>query len=319
MKKKRGSAGAVRLDQELEGAEVPVAGRGGERERGVPDRLAQGVGQAGRGRDLDQLLVAPLEAAVPVAEVDDGAAPVAGDLDLDVADRGQQLLDEHALVAEGGPGLGDRPAVGVFDLVRGRHDPHAAAAASADRLDQHRGAGRQTVEEGARLVQRHRLGHSGDHRHAVLLRQRPRPRLVAEQLQRLGRRPHEAQPRFMAGAREPGVLAQEAVARMDRVAAVLGGGPQQLLAVEVGGRPGAGQRRRLAGPADVERLGVVLGERGDGRNVQLRRGAGYADRDLAAVGDQELHRSSISGSEGPLSYAACSRPRTTSESGNPTR
>ena len=155
--------------------EVAVGRRGSKSERGVPDRFPQRGRQAGRGRDLDQLLVASLEAAVPIAEMDDCPAHVAGDLDLDVTDRRQQLLDEDTVVVEGSPGLGHCPAVRVLEFVRGGHDPHAAAAAAADRLDQHRGARGQVVHEGAGLFDGHPLGNPVDDRNAVLLGESPGP------------------------------------------------------------------------------------------------------------------------------------------------
>ena len=281
------------LDQELEGAEVAVGRCGSEGERCITDRVAQRRWQAGRGRDLDQLLVAPLEAAVPVAEVDDGSALVAGDLDLHMADRCEQLLDEDAIVVECGSGFGNRPAVRILEFVFAGHHPHAAAAAAPDGLDQHRGAWGQVVHERPGLVQGDRLGDPGHDRNAVLLRERPGPRLVAEQLQCFGRRADETDARVEAATGETGVLAQKAVARMDRVAFVLGGGPQQLLSVEVGGGAGAVERRRFVRPADMERLVVVLGVHRHGGDVEFRRGSGDAYRDLAAVGYQQLHRPSF--------------------------
>jgi hypothetical protein len=54
-----------------------------------------------RRRLLDHLLVAALDRALALAEVDDVAVLVGQHLDLDVARLLDELLDEHAVVAEG--------------------------------------------------------------------------------------------------------------------------------------------------------------------------------------------------------------------------
>ncbi len=54
------------------------------------------------GGDLDDLLVAPLDAAVALTEVDDVPRLVAEHLHFDVADCVDELLDVQPPVAEGG-------------------------------------------------------------------------------------------------------------------------------------------------------------------------------------------------------------------------
>jgi hypothetical protein len=63
------------------------------------------VGQDRRRALLDQLLMVALDRAVALAEVDAVAVAVAEHLDLDVAAALDQALEEHAIVAEGAPGL----------------------------------------------------------------------------------------------------------------------------------------------------------------------------------------------------------------------
>ena len=63
---------------------------------------------AGDGRFLEDLLVAPLQRAVALAEMDRIALTVAENLDLDVARLGQILLHVDLVVAEGGLGFGAR-------------------------------------------------------------------------------------------------------------------------------------------------------------------------------------------------------------------
>ena len=99
-------AGLLGVEQELEGSDARVAhlrrhahGRGGE-------ACTQVVAQTRRRRDLDELLVAALEAAVALAQVDDRPASVAHDLHLDVPRPGKKLLDVEVAIPERRPRLG---------------------------------------------------------------------------------------------------------------------------------------------------------------------------------------------------------------------
>ena len=60
-----------------------------------------------------------------------------------------------------------------------------------------------------------------------------------------------------------------------------------LVQIALRGRAGADEIR-LVGEADVERTAVGLGVDGDRRDPQLAQRAEDADRDLAAVGDENL-------------------------------
>ena len=77
------------------------------------DRLAAHLGaerrvDRRRRRLLDDLLVAPLDRAFALAEMDDVAVLVAEHLDFDMARRLDEALDQDAVVAEGGARLGLR-------------------------------------------------------------------------------------------------------------------------------------------------------------------------------------------------------------------
>src|SRR5690606_38966705 len=89
----------------------------------------------GARRLLEQLLVAPLDGALPLAEVDDRALPVADELDLDVARLLDELLDVDAAVAEGRLGLRARGHELLLELGLVAGHAHAAAAAARARLD----------------------------------------------------------------------------------------------------------------------------------------------------------------------------------------
>ena len=96
-------------------------------------------------------------------------------------------------------------------------------------------------------------------------------------------------PHLRADARELGVLREEAVARVDGVGGGDLGGADDGRDVEV-----ALARRRgpdahgLVGEAHVERARVDLGVDGDGLDAELAARAQDAQRDLAAVGDEDL-------------------------------
>jgi hypothetical protein len=62
--------------------------------------------EKGGWRFFDDLLVAPLDGAFPLAEMDDVAVGVRQHLDLDVSRLLYELLDEHPVVAERGARLG---------------------------------------------------------------------------------------------------------------------------------------------------------------------------------------------------------------------
>ena len=132
-------AGDVRVDEELERADVVVAQVAREPHRRIDDAIAQRWREAGRGRDLDQLLVAALQRAVALPQVRDGAGAVADDLHFDVAGARQQLLDVDIAVAERAARLGLAARVGLVEIIAGEHDAHAAPAAAGDRLDDNGG------------------------------------------------------------------------------------------------------------------------------------------------------------------------------------
>ena len=96
------------------------------------------VVQQRRRRLLDDLLVAPLQAAFTLAEVDDVAVAVGEHLHLDVAGVQHISLEEQRVIAERGGRLAARTGQRGGQVGRLAHDPHALAAAAGRRLDQHR-------------------------------------------------------------------------------------------------------------------------------------------------------------------------------------
>src|SRR5439155_16666742 len=115
-----------------------IANRAGQRD-GVRAHRGAGLGvdEVAR-RFLDDVLVAALDRAFALAEVDDVAVRVAQELDLDVARLLDVFLEKDAVVAKARPGLvlGAAEAVAQFGIGPG--NAHALAAAAGSGLDHHR-------------------------------------------------------------------------------------------------------------------------------------------------------------------------------------
>ena len=91
---------AGRVHQELERAGVGVLHGAGGIDHGGAEPPALLFGQRHRRRFFDQLLVAPLDRALALAQMDDVAVVVAEDLDLDVARRLDVFLEVDVADAE---------------------------------------------------------------------------------------------------------------------------------------------------------------------------------------------------------------------------
>ena len=89
-----------RNHQELQGAGVGVAGGARNPDRRLAHGFAQSGRHDGRGRFFHHLLVAALQGALALAQVDQVAVVVAQDLKLDVPRPLQVLFDVHRRVAE---------------------------------------------------------------------------------------------------------------------------------------------------------------------------------------------------------------------------
>ena len=113
--------------------------------------------------------------------------------------------------------------------------------------------------------------------------------LVAEVLDRLGRRADPGESRVDDRLREAGVLGEEAVAGVDGVGPGLLRDRDDLRDVEVGvGRGRSAQAVRLVGQPHEERVAVGVGVHRHTADTGVLAGPDHPDRDLAAVGDQDL-------------------------------
>ena len=232
--------------------------------------------------------MAALQRAVAGGDHHDVAVLVGQALGLDVARLVEELLDEALAAAERGDRLADRRLERVGDLAHLAGHLEAAAAAAERRLDRDRQAVLLGERDDLVGVLERVLG-AGDQRGADLLGDVAGLDLVAEVLDGGRRRPDPDQPGVDHGLREVGVLGEEAVAGVHGVGAGLVGDVEDLVDVEVGvGRGRAAQRVGLVGEPDEERVAVGVGVHRDAADAGVLAGPDHPDRDLAAVGDEDL-------------------------------
>ena len=216
------------------------------------------------------------------------AVLVAEHLELDVPRRLDVLLDVDVADAERRLGLALRGLDGVRQLAGRAHDAHAAAAAAGGRLDDDRIA--DLLGELERLLLAlDRAVAAGQDRHAGLLHHPARARLVAHQPDHLRIGADELDVARLADFGEVGALGQEPVAGMDRVGAGDLGGADDRRHVQVA--VGAARRTDadvLVGEPHVQRVLVGLGVDGDRLDAELAAREDDAQRDLAAVRDQDF-------------------------------
>ena len=169
---------AALRDEELARAGADVADLAREGEGGIRRAGARRSGvDGGRRRLLEDLLVAALERAVALAEVDAVPVGIEQDLDLDVAGALGQPLEDEPVVAEGGQRLASRGGERVRQAGRVADDVHPLAATAGRRLDEERVADAgspPSARRGVRLV-RAVVARAGPGRRAVRPGSGPRP------------------------------------------------------------------------------------------------------------------------------------------------
>ena len=273
-------------DEELHGPRTLVAHAAGDLAGGEPDALAGRVVEQGRGCLLDDLLVAALQRALPLAEVDHVPEPVGEHLHLDVSRSRHEPLEQQGVVAERGEGDPTRRREGSRELGLGVHDVHAFAPSPGRRLDEQ---GESDAECGGGEF---RVGKRGplrpvDNGHPAGADVRLRPHLVAHHLDRVDPRPDEDDARGGAGLGEGGILGEEPVARVDGLGTRGHGRGHDRTDVEVAGgrRSGADAHGDIRFP-HVPGSGVGITEDRDRADAQLPQRAYDPAGDLAAIGDE---------------------------------
>ena len=246
---------AAVLVQELDRADAEIFELAHGLGDGLADLVAGGGVERGRGAFLPDLLVAALQRAVALAEMDGAAAAVAQHLDLDVARAREIFLEIDGVVPEGGLGLGARggerratapPRERATFMPR--PPPPAAALISTGKPMSRAIDSASASEVDAALGARH-------HRDAEPLGGALGLDLVAHQADMGGLRADEVDAVLVEDLGEARVLREEAVARMHRV--------------------GAGD---LAGGEQRRNVEIAVARRRAGRCTRSRRRAAHAWR-----------------------------------------
>ena len=291
----------VGIQQEFHRAGAAIAGMPREAQGGFADGVAGCVIHVRGGRALDDFLVAALDGAVALPEMDEIAVAVAEDLDLDMAGAADQLFQIDLAIAEGAFRFAAAGLDLRLELVLILDHAHAAATTAPAGLE-HQGiadfAGQFRPVFGA-VRQRTCGGHHGN---IGLNRHVAGGDLVAQGAHHIGGGADEGQAGRGTGLGEIGVFRQEAIAGMDQGGARLLGDGDDALDVQIGfHRPQTGPDPvafiRLE---PVEGELVLLGIDGHGLQAQLGRRAHDADGDFGPVGDKQLFRRLAVGQRGQL-------------------
>ncbi len=265
-----------------------IADRLRRRDRRLAHRPATSLVHAGRRRLLDDFLVAALDRAVALEEMDAIAMRVGKDLQLDMPGPRQILLDQHHIVAERcfrlALGRGERGG----EITRALDDAHTLAAAPGGRLDE------DGITDAVRLCLQKLLALfrpviAWDKRHPGFRHQGLRRRFRSHGADRRCRRADEDDAGSGAGFGEIGILGEEAITGMNRLGAALPGSGDDALDREIA----LARRRRadpigLVGHGDMERAGIGIGIDRDATDGETARRPHDAAGDLAAIGDEDL-------------------------------
>ena len=240
-------------------------------------------------RELDDLLVAALERAVALAEVDDVAVLVAQHLYFDVLGLNQVLLDEDILIAERLLGLALDAFERGSDLFRGITAPHTATAAATGCLEDDRETERDCLFERFVCVAQ-RLGGTGNGGDAAGLCNGLGRQLVAHLREDVRRRADEGDTGFLAGAGEISVFAQKAVAGMDGIDIVMLGQINDGRDVQIGLERTFVFTNEIGfiGAGTEETVGIFVGIDCDSVQSKIVTGAKDADCNFAPVGNQNF-------------------------------
>jgi hypothetical protein len=276
----------VLAGDELDGAGGIVIHGLSQRHRLLAHLAPRGFIQQRRRRLLDHLLIAALDRAFALAEIDHIAMLVAEHLDFDVPGIDDEFLDEDTVIAERGFGFGLCQIEPFGDFRPGMRDAHALAAAARGGLDHHRIAdlvgdlhGVAVVLDDAEMAGNGRnLGFRGGFLGFDLVAHRGDGAWV---------RADEDDAGLFKRARKGFAFRQEPVAGMHRFGAGAAAGVDDLLDHQIAlARRRRPDRHGLVGHFDMERVAVGVGIDRDRLDSHAPGSLDDPAGDLAAVGDQ---------------------------------
>ena len=280
------------VNDEFDGAGVGVLGQFAKFDGGAAgffdDVFEWFVVEQRGGGFFDEFLVAALDGAISLAEVEDFAFAVAEDLDFNVVRVLDEFFDVDVGVAEAllGFAAGGVVAFAKRDVVV--DDAHASAAAAGDCLDHYGVADFFCDGEGVffGVYGACGAGRNGD---AGFFGEFAADGFVFEGVHSGGAGADEADVAAAADFGEVGVFGEESIARMDGIDVGNFGGTDEAVDSEV-----AFKRWRFAdangfvGHLGVHGVLVGFGVDGDSANVEFPAGSNDAHGDFAAVGDQNF-------------------------------
>ena len=278
----------VTVDDEFDRTGRGVAHCLRQRDRLLAHRLARGLIQKRAWRLFHNLLVAALDRAFTLVQVNPVAMGIAEDLNFDVARLRDKLLDEDPVIAKGIGRLVLRALEALARLLIIPCDAHTLAATARRGLEHHGVA--DLVGDFHRLVRIRNQAHiAGNGAHACFLGDLFRGDLVAHLFDRAHRGAYECHARSAQCFGEFGVLREETITRMHRLCAAGLHRLHHLVDDDIGlvGR-GRADMDRLICHLHMQRLFVRVRIDGDSLDSHLARGLDNAAGNLAAVGDQDL-------------------------------
>src|SRR5262245_48360785 len=281
-------------DDELDGSRILVANRLGARHRGSGQSVLEITWEIRCRALFDELLVATLDRALPLVQMNEAAVTIPEHLHFHVARSLQETLDEERIGTKGRPGSTLSGCERSIQSGLGSDLHHADPAAARRRL-QHDWVA-DARRDVTRLIDRVHgavaAGHDGDARGGHEL---PGVHLVSHLLDHARWGADETEPGVLASLGESPVLREKAVARMDGFYAGLSRGAENALDVEVafsGGR--SAYRHRLVGVGHERPIAIGLGVRGHRSDSERATGTDDAAGDLAPVGDEDAREQWIS-------------------------
>ena len=289
----------VRIDQKLDGRRAVIFRFARQRHRRVREPLANFRVEVHGRRDFHHFLVSPLHRAIALVQMENISVRVGQDLHFDVPRAANVALEKNSVVAERRSGLGPRFLQARQQQLRALHHAHPAPAAAERGFHHQRIA--DFVRDALRVVLlRHRLFRARHDRQAGFLRQPPRRRLIAQQIEQVRARSNESNSRRGAGSRQRRIFREKSVARVDGVDAALLRQRHDSIDVQIGlDRPFAfADQIGFVRLEPMQAEAVLVGIHGGGADFQFVGGAENANRDFPAIQGQQFfyrHRSDFPG------------------------
>src|SRR5579884_1208173 len=222
----------VHIDQELDRAGIVQMHGSSDGQGGVKNALAQSWIEVKRRCNFDHFLMAALEGAITLEEMDEVAVTITQELHFEMAGAGDEFFQEHIGNTEGGSSLAAGLIQSVIELFGAGSHTHAAPAAAHRRLDYHRKTELLGHLIGLFVALDGRA--AGQHWHAGFLGEIAGHHLIAELFEDWNAWPNEGQSTLVAGAGEVSVFRKESVSGVDRIDFMLASQGNDAGDVEIG-------------------------------------------------------------------------------------